>query len=93
MTIVYSDIKNGINNYINDNLGVYISLKILNYSSSSFQNIPINILNNLYKIIINPEYPDSLSFLIPITEVPERSITGDIMLLRELNCDLILNDL
>ena len=54
-------------NYINDNLGVYISLKILNYSSSSFQNIPINILNNLYKIIINPEYPDSLSFLIPIT--------------------------
>jgi hypothetical protein len=60
----------GINknyNYLNDSLGVYISLKILNYDSLSYQNIPISILNNVYKIIINPEYPDSLSFLMPIT--------------------------
>lgn len=54
-------------NYLNDNLGVYISLKILNYNSTSFQNIPISILNNVYKVTINPNYPDSLSFLMPIT--------------------------
>jgi hypothetical protein len=54
-------------NYLNDNLGVYISLKILNYNSTSFQNIPISILNNVYKVNINPNYPDSLSFLMPIT--------------------------
>lgn len=54
-------------NYLNDSLGVYFSLKILNYNSLYYQNIPISILNNVYKIIVNPEYPDSLSFLIPIT--------------------------
>lgn len=54
-------------NYLNDNLGVYISLKILNYNSTSFQNIPISILNNVYKVTTNPNYPDSLSFLMPIT--------------------------
>ena len=54
-------------NYLNDELGVYISLKILNYNSASFQNIPISILNNAYKVIVNPNNPESLSFLMPIT--------------------------
>jgi hypothetical protein len=54
-------------NYLNDELGVYISLKILNYNSASFQNIPISILNNVYKVIVNPNNPESLSFLMPIT--------------------------
>lgn len=54
-------------NYLNDELGVYISLKILNYNNTSFQNIPISILNNVYKVNVNPNYPDSLSFLMPIT--------------------------
>lgn len=54
-------------NYLNDSLGVYISLKILNYDSASYQNIPISILNNVYKIVTNSEYPESLSFLMPIT--------------------------
>ena len=54
-------------NYLNDSLGVYISLKILNYDSLSYQNIPISILNNVYKIVTNPNYPESLSFLMPIT--------------------------
>jgi len=54
-------------NYLNDELGVYISLKILNYNSASYQNIPISILNNVYKVIVNPNNPESLSFLMPIT--------------------------
>lgn len=54
-------------NYLNDNLGVYISIKILNYEGTYFGNIPISILNQVHKVVLNPNYTDLISFILPIT--------------------------
>ena len=54
-------------NFLNDNLGVYISIKILNYEGTYFGNIPISILNQVHKVVLNPNYTDLISFILPIT--------------------------
>ena len=54
-------------NFLNDNLGVYISIKILNYEGTYFGNIPISILNQVHKVVLNPIYNEFISFILPIT--------------------------